>query len=97
MLVVSRGGATSGPVHIAVDRDTRVPTRPGVVVHRYAGLDARVMWNSRPPRVRVEHALLDVASAATTEVDAIATLADAVQAQMTTANRLQRTLSNRPW
>ena len=34
----------------------------GVVVHRTAGLDGRVRWNSSPPRVRIEHAAIDVAA-----------------------------------
>jgi len=85
----------SGPIHVAVDREARVADRRGIVVHRCAGLEERVQWNMRPPRVRVEHAVLDVAAAARREIDTIAILADAVQARLTTPSRLQLALSGR--
>ncbi|GAB08817.1 hypothetical protein GOARA_021_00540 [Gordonia araii NBRC 100433] len=85
----------SGPIHIAVGRKCRAPKRAGVVVHRYAQIDDRVLWNARPPRVRIEHAVLDLAAEALREVDAIAHLADAVQARLTTVPRLQSALAQR--
>jgi len=46
------------------------------------------MWNVGPPRLRVEEAALDVASACRTELDTAALLADVVQLRRTTAPRL---------
>jgi hypothetical protein len=83
-------------VHVAVDRDRQVVRPPaGVVVHRIAGFDQKVQRNTSPPRVRIEHALVDVAAEARTEVDAIATLTDAVAARLTTAERVLEVLDAR--
>lgn len=85
-----------GPIHIAVGRKCFAPKRRGVVVHRYNQLDDRVLWYKQPPRVRVEHAVLDAADSAPTDVEAIALMSDAVQARATTAQRLRSTLADRP-
>lgn len=82
-------------VVVAVDRNRSLTPTPGVRLHRVAGLDGRVQWSARPPRVRLDDALLDVAAAASTDVGAIAVLADAVQARRTTATRLLATLEGR--
>ncbi|GAB3995108.1 hypothetical protein [Nocardioides marmoraquaticus] len=84
-----------GPVHVAVDHTRRVTPPEGVVVQRVRGLDERVRWAGRPPRVRVEEAVLDVAQEAATDDAAIAVLADAVQARLTTAARLADALAAR--
>jgi hypothetical protein len=56
-------GGAAAPIHVAVDQRRRVERADGVVVHRVRDL-AAVVQPSRPlPRVRLEHALLDVASA----------------------------------
>ena len=83
------GGGThpDGPIHVAVDAGRRVVDDHGVIVHRVSGLDERVLWTASPPRMRIEEAVLDVASAATIE-RAIACLSDAVQGRSTTADRL---------
>lgn len=91
-----RVGGTGGPVHVAIDRD-RSPSAPrGVRLHRLAGLDDKVQWNLGPPRVRMEHAVLDVAAETADDMMAVAVLADAVQARRTTAKRLLATLAARP-
>lgn len=82
-------------IHVAVDR-SRSPSAPiGVVLHHLADLNDKVHWNSSPPRVRVEHAVLDVAAEASDDLGAIAALADAVQARRTTADRLLAALDSR--
>lgn len=91
---LGRPGAT---IHIAVDRKAHAPERAGVVVHRCAQLTQRVAGGMHPPRVRVEHAVLDVAGEAPSEVDAIAVLADAVRERLTTASRLHSALDSRQW
>jgi hypothetical protein len=83
-------------VHLAVDR-RRSGLRPpaGVVVHHAEHLDERVQWNASPPRARVEHAVLDVASCAVSDVDAIAVLARWIQLRRTTPSRLLEATSRR--
>ena len=83
------------PVHVAIDESRRAVSLPGVAVHRVTGLADRAHWNSRPPRMRTEEAVLDVASAAPGEFGAIAALTDAVQARLTTPAALVRALSGR--
>ncbi|GED96509.1 type IV toxin-antitoxin system AbiEi family antitoxin domain-containing protein [Gordonia crocea] len=90
-----RARAAAGPIHLAVGRKRFAPRRDGVVVHRYSALDDRVSWNARPPRVRVEHAVLDVAAESSAELDVVACLSDAVGARVTTAVRLGAALSTR--
>jgi hypothetical protein len=82
-------------MHVAVDRSRAVRAPEGVVVHRLAALDDKALWNSSPPRLRIEEAALDVAAEAVTVNDAIAVLADVVQSRRTTARRLRRALSLR--
>ncbi len=60
-----------------------------------SNLKQRVLWNASPPRVRLEHALLDVAADATSDYAAIATLADGVQSRRTTGPRLTSALTSR--
>ena len=82
-------------IHVGIDRKRAVVEPPGVRIHQLHDLTERVQWNLSPPRVRIEHALIDVASQWPREVDAIATLADAVQARRTTAQRILDTLAVR--
>jgi hypothetical protein len=84
-----------GPLHLAVDRHRSVDEPAGVRLHRLAGLEAKVLWNLSPPRVRIEHAVVDVAAEARTDLESIHTLADAVQARLTTAARLGDALASR--
>lgn len=84
-------------LHVAVDRSRHVVAPPGVRLHRVAHLDERVQWNTGPPRVRLEHAVLDVAGAAPTDLRAIAALADACGSRRSTAARLRATLDERRW
>jgi len=55
---------STGPVHVAVDARRTVRAVPGVLVHRTHDLAARVHPASRPPRVRLEHVAIDLASRA---------------------------------
>lgn len=82
-------------IHVAVDRDRAFRAPDGVIPHRLADLDAKVQWNLSPPRVRIEHAVLDVAAEAPDELLAIAAMSDAVRARRTTAARLLKALSSR--
>ena len=82
-------------IHVAVDRDRCVRVPPRVVLHRLSHFDERVQLNTSPPRVRVEHAAIDVAAGAVDESRAVAVLAGVVQSRHTTAPRLLEVLGSR--
>ena len=79
-------------IHLCVDRHRRLAVPDGYRLHRLSHLDARVLWNASPPRVRVEEALIDVAAATGDDFDAIALLADAVQSRRTVPRRIRARL-----
>ena len=83
------------PLHLAVARDRRHQRRPGVVLHRTAHLEERVLWHVGPPRLRYEEAALDVAAAAASDYDALSELSRVVQSRRTTASRLSEALGRR--
>lgn len=83
------------PIEIAVDVARTVTPVDGYLPRRRARLTEHVRWNVGPPRLRVEQAALDVASAASTEIDTISLLADVVQLRRTTALRLIAALDER--
>ena len=85
----------SAPVHVAVDQGRRVERTSGIVLHRVTNLREAVQPSRSLPRMRLEHALLDVASAAHDDSAAIAVLADACQAGRTTPARLAAHLRRR--
>lgn len=82
-------------IHVAVEASRRVTSRPGVVVHRVAGLDARTLWNLGPPRVRHDEALLDAAAGCPLPLDALALVAQACQSGHTTPARVAAALRGR--
>jgi len=90
-------------IHVAIDGERRLHDVPGVVVHRMTGFGGRVQWNTGPPRVRYDESVLDVAAGARSDLDAVATLADAVGARRTTAARLlgrlraRKRIARREW
>jgi hypothetical protein len=60
--LVRDGDGDIGPIHVAIDASRRVRRVDGVRVHHVRGLAQMVQPNREPPRLRLEHALLDVAS-----------------------------------
>lgn len=54
-----RGRSDDDPVHVLVDRKRRVKVPDGIVMHHSDRLHTSVQWNTSPPRVRLEHAVLD--------------------------------------
>jgi hypothetical protein len=82
-------------IQIAVDTRRRVMELPGVNVRRIDDLSARVQPNRSPPRLRIEDSVLDVASEAKDDADAIAVLGDACQEGWTTPARLMARLRQR--
>lgn len=84
-----------GPIHVAIDR-SRVARAPrGVALRRMAGFEDQIFANTCPPRQRPEHAVIDLAAKANDELDAIATLSDAVRARVTTAAKMRAALDSR--
>jgi len=92
-----RRGRDTARIHVAVARGRNLVAPEGVRVHRVGRLDGRVQWNLSPPRIRYDDAVLDVAAAATCELDGIAALADACGSRRTTATRLLERLAARVW
>ncbi len=82
-------------IHVAVDQNRRVQQFEGVQIHRVTDLGEAVQPSRSLPRVRLERALVDVASAARDDAEAIAVLADACQAGRTTPARLALHLRGR--
>ncbi|MGH3346232.1 MAG: hypothetical protein ACRDO4_04570, partial [Nocardioides sp.] len=83
-------------IHVAVDRRRRTLVAPdGVRIHHLADLSTKVLWNGAPPRVRIEHAVIDVAAESRNDLEAIATLADAAQSRRTTPERMLAALESR--
>ncbi len=81
------------PIHVVVATGRRLNPPAGVRLHRVTRFDEVVLGHLGPPRVRVEHALLAVASAARSEAGAVAVLADGCQQGLTTPGRLTAALA----
>ena len=90
-----RAGRDDSVIHLAVARDRHTSVPAGYRLHRVAGFDERVMWNTSPPRIRIEEALIDVAVRTTDDFGAIAVLADAIQARRTQPGRIRDALDAR--
>ena len=85
----------SAPIQIAVDVRRTVGRLPGIDVHRTPDLVDRVLWRRSPPRVRVEHAAIDVAAAAPDSLAAFHVLANACQTRETRAAAILDVLRSR--
>jgi hypothetical protein len=90
-----KSGRDDAVIVVAVAKDRKVRLPSGYRLERTAHLDDRAMWNTSPPRIRVEEAMLDVASRAADDYAAISALADAIQARRTTASRIRERLDAR--
>ncbi|OLO99626.1 hypothetical protein BVU76_24705 [Mycolicibacterium porcinum] len=83
-------------IHVGVARKrTSLAEPPGVRIHHFSHFKERVLWHVGPPRMRYEEAALDVACRATTELGAVAVLANACQSRRTTARHLLAALDAR--
>lgn len=83
-------------VDVAIADGRTVVAVPGIRAHRTPALDDRVDWRAAPPRVRIEHALIDAASAARDDVAAtFRLLADVVQTRRTSARQVAAVLATR--
>ena len=84
-----------GDVELAVRHGRRLAPPPGITVVQLRCFERAALPHASPPRLRVEHAALLVASAASSEDRAVATLADVVREGATTA-RLGAALMDHP-
>lgn len=94
-----RHNTMSPLVHVATDERRRVTQPPGVRVHRITHLVDQVHGAGRPPRLRLEPALVQVAGDRARRGDdagALAVLADACQERRTTPQRLVASLRAHP-
>ncbi len=88
--------ARRDPVEIAVPHGRHLRREPGLVVVQLRGFSAAARVDAAPPRLRVEHAAVMVASAAGSEDGAVAVLADVVREGATTAARLTDAVGRLP-
>lgn len=84
------------PVEVVVARGRKLVPPDGVRIARSAHLHASTLWNTSPPRQRIEYAALELAADADRDVDAVAQLADVLRARQTTPDRLASALGARP-
>lgn len=92
------GWRTRGDLQVAIGPERRVTPPAGIVVHRVTEFDRRVMWPADPPRILVEHAVIDVAAAALRRSDvagAYAALARARGDRLVSQSRLTDALRSR--
>ncbi|MFB9313938.1 type IV toxin-antitoxin system AbiEi family antitoxin domain-containing protein [Nocardioides plantarum] len=96
-------------VHVAISDRRTVKPVTGVVAHRTAGIGrpadpdpvaaraARVDWRRAPPRMRLEHVAIDLASAVVRDdpLEAFRVLADATQTRQTSAAEIAQALHGR--
>ncbi|HEU4812294.1 MAG TPA: type IV toxin-antitoxin system AbiEi family antitoxin domain-containing protein [Nocardioides sp.] len=90
------GREDGGRVEVVVDETRRVTGGPGIRVTRLTSFVDLAQMHLVPPRVRLEHAVLTVASRAPTEDAAVAVIADACQVRRTTARLLLAALATMP-
>lgn len=86
-------------VHVAVGPARNLRPLPRVVLHRTPDFEHRAELDRSPPAIRVEHALIDVASGALRDDDvaaAFAVLARVCGSRRTTPQRIVRALGTRP-
>jgi hypothetical protein len=81
-----------GPIHVAVAMARTVTPVAGVLPHRATAFQERVNWVKRPPRVAIEHAVIEVAAAQRDVTAQFGVLADTCQTRETTAARIAAAL-----
>lgn len=84
----SRPTTIPGGFDVMVDAGRRPDRVAGVRLIRSQDFDDAALLHLSPPRVRIEHAVLDVASRAPDTASAVGVLSDAVQSRRTTPDRL---------
>ncbi|MFC9690139.1 hypothetical protein ACFTSF_16455 [Kribbella sp. NPDC056951] len=82
------GDWAAEPVWLDLPHHRRVRRQPGIVIRRCRDLDGRLLGSREPPIVRLEVALLTVASRRPTTDAALALILDACRQRRTTPRRL---------
>ncbi|WP_148615969.1 type IV toxin-antitoxin system AbiEi family antitoxin domain-containing protein [Nocardioides rubriscoriae] len=87
----------SAVVHVAIDLRRTVKPVAGVMAHRTACLTDRVDWRAAPPRMRLAHTVIDLASRVVLAdpLAAFRLLAEAAQTRRTTAATIADVLRGR--
>jgi hypothetical protein len=93
--LVRHGSEDRDPIEVVIAPERRVMPPPGVRVTRSKDYDTQVQHHLNPPRQRLEAAVIRVAGRAATLDSAVAVVADAVQAGLTTVPRLRTALPAR--
>ncbi len=92
--LVDRKSDPPDVVRVAIPSTRTVLSRTGVRILRTRRMhEADIQPDAKPPRFRVERAVLDSAAAASDDHRAVALLASAVQRRVTTADRLTSALA----
>jgi len=82
-------------IHVTVPRQQHLRPIRGVVVHRSSRVAETLHFGSSPPRTRIEETALDLTQCSRTLDDALAWLARACGAQLTTAALLRGAMDSR--
>jgi predicted transcriptional regulator of viral defense system len=85
----------SSAIHVTVPRHQHLTPIPGVVLHRSSRVEEVLHFGSLPPRTRIEETALDLTQCSRTLNDALAWLARACGAQLTTAALLRAAMDSR--
>ena len=85
----------SALIHVAIPLQRRIHVIPGVVIHRSRRAEASRHPTLTPPRTRIEETTLDLAAVSKDLDDALAWLARACGARLTTPDRLRMALDAR--
>jgi hypothetical protein len=83
-----RGHESHEDVRVVVAHHRRLARHPGIRIDRTRDFDRAVQPHLCPPRMRLEHALIRVASEARTDDQAVGVLSDGCQSRRTTVARL---------
>lgn len=90
-------GVTSAAIHVAIGLHRTVAPFPGTRLHPTAHLQERVDWRAAPPRVKIDHAVINLMSRRIKEDDIAGAYAALAQAcfSATTPARIERVLGLR--
>jgi hypothetical protein len=91
-----KGDWAESPIRLEIPHTRRARRQPGIVITRRRDLDQRVLGSRDPSIVRLEVALLTVASRRSKPEDAIALLLEACRQRRTTPERLLDELRRLP-
>lgn len=91
-----RRGRDDSVIHVAIAQGRKgVPSPTGVVVHAIHKNDPRVAWETNPPRMRYEEAILDLTHDAATDEEALAILTDTCDGRPALATLVVAALARR--